>query len=523
MLGYGRVAVKYKYEKPRMLRELGYFGMGIGKMHWHPQRNLHGFHKTLIDESGRCEVEGFISDYRAWFKEVAPDKDPDVTGIGWNENVFGAYALPEELHPTRWTGNTAVETIKNYNKDQPLFLKVSFARPHSPYDPPERIVNMYRWEDMPVPVIGDWTDYYRDFEKLPSPYYGDYGVEHAKKARRHYYANITFIDEEIGKIINALKEKNMYDDSLIIFTADHGDMLGDHHHWRKTYPYEGSAGIPMIMKWPKTLETVVERGSILQYPVELRDILPTFLDMAGGEIPDDMDGASMLELVRKKNPKWREYIDLEHWTCYHWGNYWMALTDGKIKYIYFRPTGEERLFDLDKDPGEEKELSGVAEYQEILKLWRERMVKHLEIRGPEWVKDGKLVVQKNGPLYSPNFPVMYTGDYHVDDGVQILDINPQGFPLSTRVPVPISEILEEYWKKPIILEVDLASSKSSHQGTFKVNQNENLELLLQDGSSISLLNLFGDYKKGPLAFTLIQPSEDERGAGVDYHFIVSGM
>ena len=107
-------------------------------MHWFPQKALHGFHTTLIDESGRVESKDFISDYREWFQLHAPGENPDLTGIGWNAHGAGIYKLPEKLHPTAWTGQTACELIRNYNCDKPLFLKVSFARPHSPYDPPKR-------------------------------------------------------------------------------------------------------------------------------------------------------------------------------------------------------------------------------------------------------------------------------------------------------------------------------------------------------------------------------------------------
>ena len=115
MLGYGEVAETYRYEMPRMLRELGYYTMGIGKMHWSPQSNLHGFHATLLDESGRIESKDFISDYRKWFQIQAPGADPDKTGIGWNDHGSGVYQLDERLHPTAWTGKTACEVIRNYD------------------------------------------------------------------------------------------------------------------------------------------------------------------------------------------------------------------------------------------------------------------------------------------------------------------------------------------------------------------------------------------------------------------------
>ncbi len=404
MLGYGRVAGKYKYELPQMLRETGYYTFAIGKNHWYPQKALHGFHGTLVDESGRSETPGFVSDYRDWFKLKAPGLNPDASGIGWNEHRAGTYALHEKLHPTYWTGQTAAELIKNFNLERPLLLKVSFARPHSPYDPPKRFLDMYKEANMPAPYVGEWANKFADYPKMKSAAFGNFGVEHAKKARRAYYANITFIDEQVGCILDALKQKGMYDNSLIMFTADHGDMLGDHHHWRKTYAYEGSAKIPYLMKLPVGMKTQVRRGTHLEYPVELRDFLPTFLDAAGAQIPDELDGDSLLKLVKKKNPTWREYIDLEHATCYQKENYWCALTDGKMKYIWFFYTGEEQLFDIKNDPGELTELSNKSAYKSKLNLWRSRMVNHLSERGEEFVKDGKLQVRKETMLYSPNYP-----------------------------------------------------------------------------------------------------------------------
>lgn len=136
LLGYGQVAEHYPYEMPQMLKDLGYHTLGIGKMHWHPQNVLHGFEATILDESGRVESPYFMSDYRKWFNTQAFGLDPDSTGVEWNAHEAKAYALPERLHPTVWTGDRAVEAIKGYSSEQPLFLKVSFARPHSPYDPP---------------------------------------------------------------------------------------------------------------------------------------------------------------------------------------------------------------------------------------------------------------------------------------------------------------------------------------------------------------------------------------------------
>ncbi len=408
MLGYGKMAAQYKFEMPKMLKENGYYTFGIGKMHFEPQKALHGFNVTLLDESGRKGTPDFISDYRAWFQLNYPGGDPDETGIGWNEHRAGVYRLEEKLHPTVWTGQTAVELIRNYSSDQPLFLKVSFARPHSPYDPPQRYLDLYANADISEPVTGEWATSY---STLLSPEkadknapFGNFGPDYAVNSKRHYYASITFIDDQVGAIIAALKEKGLYDNTLIVFVSDHGDMMGDHYHWRKTYPFQGSAHIPFLVKLPEKMPRILPKGSRLDQPVELRDVLPSFLDASGAAVPKEMDGASVLSLIRGNTGNWRSYIDLEHASCYKKENYWMALTDGKMKYIWYPITGEEFLFDLKRDPEELVNYAADKKYKKQFDLWQKRMIDHLSVRGDGFVKDGKLVIRENTLLYSPNYP-----------------------------------------------------------------------------------------------------------------------
>lgn len=405
MLGYGRVADEYPFELPGALRNAGCYLFGIGKMHWYPQRKLRGYHGILLDESGRAETPGFTSDYRLWFKEQAPNLNPDATGIGWNDYRAKAYVLPERLHPTKWMADRAVEFIEEYNRPGPFLLKVSFARPHSPYDPPKRFIDMYREDDMPAPYIGDWAARHAEHKDPPKPglWHGDLGIPQAKKSRRAYYGSVTFIDEQIGRILSALKKRNMYDNTLIIVFSDHGDMLGDHHLWRKTYAYEGSAKIPMLLRWPKSMGLNNQRGNILTQPVELRDVLPTLLDAAGAPVPAHLDGKSMLNLVRGKTKNWRPFIDMEHSMCYN-KDHWNALTDGKFKYIYYAYDGREQLFDLVNDPGELHDLAPESAHKGVLLEWRLNMVKHLSQRGEQFVSNGKLALRKRRLLYSPNHP-----------------------------------------------------------------------------------------------------------------------
>jgi arylsulfatase A-like enzyme len=405
MLGYHRVAPRYPREMPRLLAEAGYYTAGIGKMHYHPQRNLHGFHETMLDESGRVESPDFVSDYRQWFRKVAPSRDPDATGIGWNDHRAKAYALPEELHPTHWTGDTAVEWLQRYRREEPFFLKVSFARPHSPYDPPARLMDAYGGAAAPPALIGDWAERNaRRGEPYPDDLArGDLGPGQPLVSRQAYYGSVTFIDEQIGRILQTLEQHGRPEETLVLFTADHGDMLGDHHLWRKTYGYEGSARIPLLVRCPQALG--VQGGQVRSEPVELRDVLPTFLDATGlGGDPSDFDGRSLLDLARGESRGWREVLDLEHSTCYWPENQWTGLTDGRCKYLYYAPTGHQELFDLHEDPGECRDLAAEPAQAGLVAEWRARMVDHLRERGEPYVINGDLGIRATPMVVGRNYP-----------------------------------------------------------------------------------------------------------------------
>ncbi len=405
MLGYSKVAERYPYEMPRVLRDAGYYTLGIGKMHYAHQRNTHGFHKTILDESGREQSPGFRSDYRSWFFSQAPTLNPDATGIGWNDYDAKPYALPERLHPTVWTGSTAVNFINNYKRKEPFFLKVSFARPHSPYDPPRRFFDLYQDADIPEAVVGDWAERHAERgKKLPSSTWrGDLGKAQVRKSRQGYYGSITFIDEQVGRIMDALEKQNQLENTLILFTADHGDMTGDHHLWRKSYAYEASARIPMLVRWPQGMLSA-KRGQTLTQPAEIRDVFPTFLHAASIGPERQLDGESLLKPIQGETEGWRDCIDLEHDVCYSPDNHWNALCNSQFKYIFHAKSGEEQLFDLERDPNELKDLAGDPSHRKILREWRDRMIEHLSERGEAFVKNGKLALRPKRMLHSPHYP-----------------------------------------------------------------------------------------------------------------------
>lgn len=403
LLGYGRVGQKYPTELPSALAQAGYYTMGIGKMHWHPQRNAHGFNQMLLDESGRVESPGFRSDYRSWFWSQAPNLNPDETGIGWNDHRSREYALPERLHPTRWTADTAVHFLEEYSGRQPFFLKVSFARPHSPYDPPGRWMKHYADADLPKAKVGAWASKYAPRNTSADDlWHGDLGEEQVRRSRQGYYGSVSFLDEQVGRILESLEKRGWLEQTLIVFTSDHGDMTGDHHLWRKSYAYEASAHIPFLVRPPSGMISA-PRGQVREEPVEIRDLLPTFLAVAGATANAELDGDDVLKTVRP-NHSWRKWIDLEHDVCYAPENHWSALTDGRMKYIFHARDGEEQFFDLMKDPHELTNLASQPDNEPLLKTWRSRLVAHLAPRGDRWVRGGKLTLRPDSQTYSPNYP-----------------------------------------------------------------------------------------------------------------------
>ena len=415
LLGYSHMATEpYPVEKAKAMAAAGYYTTSIGKNHYFPMRNAHGYHQLLCDEhcsywfakqpaSAEAAWEERC-DYESWFWTHLPDKNPHATGLSWNDHRGIPFVYPEEMHATHWTGETAVQFLKGYERSQPFFLKVSFIRPHSPYDAPERFFKMYEGADLPEAKVGNWAKRYEP-RSGPSDdlWHGKLPQDEIRRSRQGYYGSVSFVDEQIGRILEVLDKRKLLDETLILFISDHGDMLGDQNLWRKAYGYEQSAHIPMLMRPPSGMG-IGKPGQVVDSPVELRDILPTVLQTAGITIPESVEGRSLLDLVRTKGDGWRKQIDLEHNIVYSPTVHWNGLTDGKWKYIYHALDGEEQLFNLEKDTNELSDLAGVTGYESQLRAWRNRLTAHLEERGSLWVSNGKLIPRPKGTMLSPNFP-----------------------------------------------------------------------------------------------------------------------
>lgn len=235
------IAPSYPTELPRLLKNAGYHTVGIGKMEFGPLRSEdHGFDEMILDETANT----FRDDYVSWFLSEAPNLNPWDVGLNWNAYAAKAYPFPERLHHTHWTGQTAVNFLSTYQKQKPFFLKVSFIPPHSPYTPPARFLQQYWNAELPPAWTGNWDSRYK-IRSDPGEdiWHGDLGAQQVHESRAGYYGQVSFVDEQIGHILEALDQRGWMEETLIVYTSDHGDMLGDHYLWRKCQPYQSDVMI----------------------------------------------------------------------------------------------------------------------------------------------------------------------------------------------------------------------------------------------------------------------------------------
>jgi len=407
LLGYTPIPERFSVEMPRLFTEAGYHTHAIGKQHFTPPRNPHGYQTVVLCEPNFTHKEPF-DDYEQWFAAQLPGRNPYQEYRSGNDQRGGIhYPFDERLHETRWVADQAVAFLENHPPSAPWFLKASFIRPHAPLCAPQRWYDRYEGVTIPQAEIGEWAQGWygsvqTSFQKDPNATRGVVPADELRETRRSYAAAISFVDEQIGRVLAALEKRGDLENTLILFTADHGDILGDNLLYRKTFSVEGSVNVPMIVRWPARLGLHAKRGQVRQELVELRDVLPTFLDAAGLPKPPAVEGASLLDALRGK--PWRAILDLEHASCYAPKDGWVALMDQRYKYVYYTVTGAQQLFDLQTDPHELRDLASDAASAPLLKEWRQKMVKHLAIRGEAWVRDGDLVVQPKSNLRRADSP-----------------------------------------------------------------------------------------------------------------------
>ncbi len=371
---------------PAVLGRSSYQTRGVGKMHFTPQRACYGFDNVVLNESGRYSGG---DDYHRFLMDTPYAGMERAHSIG-NNDVFARRSIvPETHHINTWTANQAIDTLDTRDPTRPLFLFCSFSRPHSPYDPPAPYDEWYDPDSVPLPLaVRD--DLPPQAEQKRAIYDWDQLTpKQIQKARSHYLGQITHIDHQIGRVCGAFKRNGMWDNTLAMFFADHGDMMGDFGLFFKTHFWEGSARIPMIMRPPKAWDDV-ERGVTYDGVVDIMDIFPTMTEAAGATSDSPVDGTSLLPTVKGGDPV-GDRVFYGEWRHGSHDRMEVCLIDRNMKYIWHQWGGLEELFDLDRDPTEQTNLfGGISDTEK--NRWRQGIIDRVASRPEqEMVRDGVLV------------------------------------------------------------------------------------------------------------------------------------
>ncbi|WP_247004540.1 arylsulfatase [Halosolutus gelatinilyticus] len=389
----------FEHTLPEALRDAGYQTKLTGKIHSIPPGNHVGFESM---DQHEALYGGPADDYEQWLeRESGGEFDETSHGLGRNSWDPRPWHLEEYQHPTNWTTRKALEFLDERDETRPFFLNLSYVRPHTPFDPPQAYWDMYVDRDIPTPYVGDWTDetYGDKIPEYPAAdaWVADLSPTIAHRTRAAYYGLVTHIDHQIKRVIDRLRVMGELENTFVVFLSDHGEMLGDHYLWRKTYGYEGSARVPLILQFPGAME--LPRQQIVDQPVGLEDVMPTLLSVADAPVPDTVEGRNLLDLVRDPDrDDWRDWYHGEHAAgSYDPENGTQYVIAERIKYVWNPVTGEELLFDLERDPGEENDLSDDPDHADDLERARNALIDRLEDRPEGFVEDGSLVTTDTGP------------------------------------------------------------------------------------------------------------------------------
>ena len=354
------------------LSKAGYYTQCVGKMHVHPLRNNLGFndvrlHDGYLHAYRRPTTPSYedqrVADAHYWWlkQQLGVDADPVDTGLDCNSWVVRPWIYEEKYHPTIWVASVCRDFLRRRDRSKPFFLMASFGRPQPPLDAPEYYLNLYKDKSLAEPWRGDWNDCVR-WERDGHSYHAQTAPSdesYIQQLRAGYYAAITHMDHQIGRLVSALVEEQIMDNTIIRFVSDHGEMLVDHLMFQKAKPFQGSIHVPLFISGPERY--VGKHGTVRTDLAELRDVMPTLLELAGTPIPETVDGTSLLHPVE------REYLHGEHTLGADSMHFILTNED---KYIWYSQTGRELSFDLRNDPHENQNVldehqARVAELSEL--------------------------------------------------------------------------------------------------------------------------------------------------------------
>ena len=301
------------------------------------------------------------------FTHFIPGFNVINTGIGGQGNVGDT------------SSSRACETyLHNRTSDRPFFMVASFLQPHdicewlriNTYPPDQLRYAELESELPPLPDNFEYDprepDYVKRNRQRRDPPKGNWDEMQWRYYRWSYYRHVEMVDAEIGRILQSLEDTDHPNDTVVIFTSDHGEGMGHHQTVRKSSLYEEALAVPFIISWPGHLPQNQTNTSHL---ITGMDIFPTVCDFAGVPLPKIMRGRSLRPLLTKPDPAWDDAV-----VCESNSNRGRMVRTSRYKYIAYAQNEVDQLFDMQEDPGETRNLSADPQYVSVLKEHRERLI-----------------------------------------------------------------------------------------------------------------------------------------------------
>jgi len=344
----------------QLLSDSGYRTHGIGKMHFTPDpQALRGFQtrEYQAEMPSRVEDDDYLKFLHAnGFQHVYDPFGPR----GEMYYIPQPAQMPAKFHGTNWVGDRAVKFIHEAESSQPFFLFASFIHPHPPFSPPTPWNKLYRGALMPLPKRPDNCEAFHTYiNRYQNRYkYRDNGIDNnlVRVMKAYYYACISFIDFQVGRMLKALEETAQLDNTLIMYTSDHGEFLGDYNCFGKRSMLNSAARVPMIVRYPERFAS----GRVCNTPTSLVDVMPTFLEAAGIDTASsDLDGIDLADIASSEESN--RYSDRMVYSQYQHDAYGVYMaTNRRWKYFYSAPDRREFLFDQINDPDEMRSRAGLS-------------------------------------------------------------------------------------------------------------------------------------------------------------------
>lgn len=371
------------------IRDVGYATSLFGKTHLHPHQGdlrdrehlIHAYGMEVVDEIGGPRASAQILSHmtarwqeKGLWEAYQKDYEDRFSNIPW---VVRPSTLPLEEYADTYVGERAREYLHAYKDDRPWFCWVSFGGPHEPWDTPEPYASRFLPDDMPAPTAapswerdrpqGDLDRMLASSQKL-SP-------EASSKLRADYAGSVALIDEQIGKIIQTVKDRGEWENTIVAFSSDHGELNGDHGLIYKSCFLDGCLRVPLLLRVP-TSHGGCEHGSVNNSPAEWIDIGPTLAECAGATLTAAQYGVSLLAASKNSHHRHRRDALAEHRgeVCLFDEEWKGAINQAGELYL---------LFDRRKDPDEQNNLAGLLEHRNTAERIRLRILERIMQSQPQ--------------------------------------------------------------------------------------------------------------------------------------------